>query len=132
MITGLYAALLALIQIKLTFGVVKLRRGKKVSIGDGGDDELARRIRVHGNFIETVPITLILMMIAELSGSPFWCLHVLGVAIVGARISHAIGISSGTGHGKFRFYGMLMTINVIIAAALLCLWFAWPLLLPVS
>ena len=47
-------------------------------------------------------------------------IHVLGLAMIGARISHAIGISSGSGHGKFRFYGMVMTVNVIVVSAVLC------------
>jgi len=120
MIIGLYTALLALIQVKLTLDVVKIRRGEKISIGDNANEGLARAIRVHGNFIETVPIALILILIAELSGAPHWMVHVLGVSMVGARISHAIGISTGTGHGKFRFFGMVMTVNVIIAGAILC------------
>lgn len=124
MITGLYAAILGLIQIKLTLDVVKIRRGQKISIGDGGDEALARAARVHGNFIETVPIALILILIAELGEAPFWSIHVLGLAMVAARLTHAIGLSSPTGRGKFRFYGMVMTVNVIVAAALLCLWLA--------
>ena len=119
-ITGLYAGVLALIQIKLTLQVVKVRRGQKISIGEGGDQDLLRTMRAHGNFVETVPIFLILLLIAELSGAPLWSIHLLGVPMVGARVAHAIGISSGTGHGKFRFYGMVMTVNVIAATALLC------------
>lgn len=120
MITGLYATLLALIQVKLTLNVVKIRRGEKVSIGDGDRENLTRMIRVHGNFIETVPIALILILIAELSGAAPWMIHVLGVSMVGARIAHAIGLSSAEAPGKFRFYGMVMTVNVIVLAALLC------------
>jgi len=120
MITGLYAAILALIQVKLTLNVVKIRRGQKISIGDGGDEALARAMRVHGNFIETVPIALILILIAEFSGGPFWALHAFGGALVLGRILHMIGLSSAQAPGKFRFYGMVLTLSVIILAALLC------------
>lgn len=122
MITGFYAAILALIQIKLTFNIVKIRKAHMISIGDDGREDLARSIRVHGNFIETVPIVLILILVAELGGAPFWAIHGLGAAMVGARVSHAIGLGSGTGHGKFRLYGMVMTVNVIVAGALLNLY----------
>ncbi len=131
MISGLYAALFAFVQIYLTMNVVKVRKGQKVSLGDGGHDALQRRIRAHGNFVETVPLALFLMVIAELSGSPLWCIHALGLLMLGARISHVIGITSGMGHGKFRFYGMVATLSVFILGGLLCLWLAWPMLLPV-
>ena len=124
MVTGIYAALLALMQVLLTLRGVAIRRKDHVSIGDGGDETLARRMRVHGNFIETVPIALILILIAELGGAPLWTIHILGVLLTGGRIIHAIGLSSPKGFGKFRFYGMVTTINAIILAALLCLWLA--------
>ena len=129
MVTGLYAAILAFIQYTLILRVVKIRRSEKVSLGDGGHEALQRRIRAHGNFVETVPMALILMIIAELSGAPFWSVHALGLLMVGARVAHVIGINSGTGHGKFRFYGMVTTVLVYMLGALLCLWLAFPVLL---
>ena len=129
MISGLYAALLIVIQKVLILRVVHVRRSKKVSVGDGGHEDLTRRIRAHGNFIETVPMALLLMLIAELSGSPLWCIHILGLMLIGARISHVIGISSSTGHGKFRFYGMVVTMTVFGLGALLNLLLVLPTLI---
>ena len=126
MISGFYAAVFAFIQIFLTLKIVKLRWSEKVSLGDGGHDELARRIRGHGNFTKTVPMVLILMLVAELSGSPFWCLHVLGLLMVGGRVVHYIGMIRGT---SYRVYGMAMTILAFILGALLCVWLALPILL---
>ncbi len=130
MVSGLYAAILALIQIKLTLDIVKIRMGQKVSLGDGGHEDLTRKIRSHGNFIETVPIALALIIIAELSGAPFWCLHALGVVLILGRVLHVIGIRSKKGHGKFRFYGMIFTLLNILLGALLCAWLSLPLILP--
>ncbi len=132
MISGLYAAFFALIQIRFTMNVVKIRRGEKVSIGDGGKDHLLRAVRGHGNFTETVPIFLILLVISEMSGAPFWTIHVLGVLMIAGRLAHYRGLSSGTGHGKFRFYGMVASVAAIASAALLCLWLSVPLLLPAA
>ena len=129
MISGVYAAVFALMQVFLTLRVVKVRRSQKVSLGDGGQEELLRKMRTHGNFVETVPMALILMLIAELSGSPLWCLHVLGLLLLAGRICHVIGISSSTGYGKYRTYGMVMTLGVLILGATLCLWLAWPTIL---
>lgn len=130
MVSGLYAAVLALIQIKLTLDIVKTRRGQKVSLGDGGHEDLGRKIRSHGNFTETVPIALFLIVISELSGAPFWCVHVLGITLLAGRIFHVIGIRTGTGYGKFRFYGMIFTLLSILLGALLCAWLSIPFILP--
>ena len=47
----------------LILRVVKLRREKKISLESGGDEELARAIRCHGNFIESVSIAVIIPII---------------------------------------------------------------------
>ena len=130
MVSGLYAALFVLIQIKFTMNIVKLRHGKKVSLGDGGHEELTRKIRGHGNFTETVPALLLLMVIAELSGAPLWTIHGLGLFMVVARLMHYKGVTTGSSHGKFRFYGMVMTVTLLALGALLNLWLALPVLLP--
>lgn len=128
MVTGLYAALFAVLQVKYTLNIVQLRRGKKVSIGDGGHDVLAHKIRAHANFTETVPIALILMGLAELSGSPFWAIHVLGVVLLIGRLIHYVGLTTGRGYGKLRFYGMVLTVIAILLGAFLNLWLALPIL----
>ena len=63
--TAFYAALLALIQVVLTFSIISYRVNDKISIGSGGNQVLEFKIRCHGNFIETVPITLILLALVE-------------------------------------------------------------------
>jgi hypothetical protein len=132
MITGLYAAIFALIQIKFTLNVAMRRKGAKISLGDGGDDTLNRKIRAHGNFVETVPMALFLMGIAELSGAPFWSIHVLGGLMLIGRILHYSAIVTGTGYGKNRMYGMMLTFLVYVLGAGLCLWLSVPLLIPAA
>lgn len=129
MITGLYTAVLAFLQIVFTLNIVRLRRGNKVSLGDGGHDHILRKIRAHGNFTETVPLALILMILAELSGSPLWCIHVLGLMLIAGRTLHYAGITTGKGYGSLRFYGMVLTLSVYLLGGLLCLWMAVPFLL---
>ena len=67
-----YAALLALMYIYLAIRVMMARRDAGVSIGSGGNRMLERRIRVHGNFAEYVPIALILLVLMEMRGSAPW------------------------------------------------------------
>ena len=55
---GLYVGLMILMGIVLQIRVIRLRRSKLIGIGDGQDKELARAIRVHGNFAENVPVGL--------------------------------------------------------------------------
>ena len=81
--TPLYAALLALLFVRLSLGVIRLRRSEKISLGDGGDGgdrKLMRAQRVHANFAEYVPFALILMALAEAQDASIWLVHGMGVA----------------------------------------------------
>lgn len=69
MISSFYAAILALLIVWLSLRVIKLRRIKKVRLGDGGEPELQVAIRAQGNATEYVPISLILLVLLELSGA---------------------------------------------------------------
>lgn len=115
-ITPLYASVLALIYVALSFRVIGVRRAGRISLGDGGDDELARRIRVHGNFAEYVPFALILMMLMELQGRSLYALHFIGISLLVGRLLHAFGIS--TRQGMPRVAGMVLTFTALIAGAL--------------
>ena len=58
MVSALYAVLGALLLVKFSFDVVRLRTQYHVGYGDGGFSELQVAIRVHGNAVEYVPIGL--------------------------------------------------------------------------
>ena len=113
-ITGFYASLLALVFFVLTIGVVKQRRANAVSLGDGTVDDLQKAIRAHGNFIEYVPICLILLAIAELNTSLVALLHFAGAVLLAGRVLHAYGIIKSSGASKPRIYGMLCTFLVML------------------
>ena len=70
LITPLYAALAAVILIVLALRVIGARRSRRVAIGDGADEDLARRIRAHGNFAEYTPLALVLILLLELGRAP--------------------------------------------------------------
>lgn len=118
MTTALYAALLGLMFVVLSIQVIKQRRRFQVGIGTKGELTLERAIRVHGNFAEYVPFALLLMFLAEYSGlSPLY-LHVLGLALLLGRLSHAYGVSQLKEQLQFRVFGMVLTFSVISLAAL--------------
>lgn len=92
-ITSLYAAIFGIILIAITFrvGIVRARTG--LSFGDGGDEMLLRRIRSQANFLEHVPITLILMSLTEMNGASAVYLHSLGGLLLIARITHYLTLN---------------------------------------
>jgi uncharacterized protein len=119
--TTLYAALLALFYLALAINVIRTRGSAGVSLGDGGDLLLQRRIRAHGNFAEYVPIALILMVLAEIAGTATVLIHGLGLALVVGRAMHAFAMSSLTIRPVARVGGMVLTFAVIASAAITCL-----------
>ena len=120
-VTPIYAGLLAVLFIALSARVIARRISAHVSLGDGGDALLMRRIRVHGNCAEYAPFGVLLLAVAELSGAaPLW-LHLCGVALVAGRISHAIGLGSDPEVSALRRLGMVATFAALGVLALLCL-----------
>jgi uncharacterized membrane protein YecN with MAPEG domain len=107
-LTAIYASILAIIYFGLTVLVVKERRAGKVSLGDGSID----------NFIEYVPICILLLLIAEINGSHDILLHIFGVALVLGRLSHWRGILANK-PGLPRIAGMLLTFAALLGLAIL-------------
>ena len=120
-LTGLYAALCALIILALALRVIVLRWSTKTGIGDGGDRTLSKAIRVHGNATEYVPLALILMLIAELGGASGALINGCGIALVAARLAHAYGLSVSAGASIGRMLGTVVTFAVILVLAVACL-----------
>lgn len=121
-ITGLYAGLLAIVGLALTFHAGSGRAKTGISLGTGSSDLLLERVRRHANFIETVPIALILLAVLESSGKSAVTLHVLGSTLLVARIIHPFGLSATDMKKMPRFIGMLLTILVIFVSACMAIW----------
>ncbi len=120
-ITPIYAALLTLLYLWLSYRVVQMRGSAKVSLGDGGDRILERRIRAHGNCAENAPIGLILMLMMELSGAPAVAIHGAGLLLLVGRLAHAAALSSPTPQFLLRTVGMGLTylMQGLVAVGLL-------------
>ncbi len=120
-ITPYYAAVLALLFIILSVRTIKSRREHKVAIGDGGEKSILRASRVHANFSEYVPLTLLLIAMLEIQSYSDWVIHSLCIALLAARIAHAYGVSQTNENFKFRIFGTATTINIIAICAFLLL-----------
>jgi len=121
-ITPVYAGILALLYLFLAASVIRQRRRRSVSVGDGGDATFLRTIRAHGNFAEYVPIALILMAFAELLGINSPMLHAIGGLLLIGRISHGWCFLFTERNLKARVAGMVMTLSSIALGAIACLW----------
>lgn len=117
MVSALYASLSALLIVRLSLSVIKLRRKNRVRIGDGGNEELQLAIRTHANAIEYIPVALLLLMALEINGAPKILIHALGATLLTGRVLHAIGFP--VGDLKKRVLGMQITIYLLIGLAIL-------------
>lgn len=121
-ITGIYAALCALLIIILAVRVMLRRREKRIGIEDGGDHELRKRIRVHANAVEYVPIALILLLVVELNQTQPMLIHAFGIALIVGRVLHAFGLSKTSKVSFGRAVGMLLSLLTIVGMAVFLLW----------
>ena len=122
--TLLYTALLALFALFLSFkaGGIRGKAGISVLFGNPVNMELAEKVRRHQNFLEYVPMILILMGAIELSGGSTLWLHGFGIVLVLSRIMHAIGLRHDNMGHPGRMVGMIGTIGVTVVAAGYGLW----------
>jgi uncharacterized membrane protein YecN with MAPEG domain len=111
--TAVIASILALMFIKLSLGVIDLRRKNKISLGAGGVDALDRAIRAHGNFSEYVPLGLFLIGALELNGAPLEIVGVLGLLLIAGRYFHAKGIHEPPPNFTNRVRGMKLTFAAL-------------------
>lgn len=118
-ITTLFALPLIAIWAALWMGVTASRGPLNCSIGDGGNPDLLLKIRRHGNFIEWVPFTLLLMILAEAQGtSPAWLYAAGGLLLLG-RIAHPFGLKIDNAGHPLRYLGNvpnLLAVAILFAA----------------
>ena len=120
-LTPLYAALLGLVLLVLSGRVIAAVRAKGVMLGDGDDPGHLALIRSQGNFIEYVPMALILIGFAEAGGASDAWIHGLGGTLLLARVLHPIGMSPDPKPNPFRFVGTVATLLVLLVSSVLLL-----------
>lgn len=121
MITLLYAALCTLLVLVLAGRVMARRMSHKIGLGDGGDPELARRVRAHANAVEYLPLALLLLGGMELNGYPDTVIHAFGAALLASRALHAWGLSRHSGRSAGRLYGTALTLLLMVSMSVLAI-----------
>ncbi len=117
-VTALYAGVCALLLLVFAAQISRYRMRFRVGLGDGGNADLARAIRVHGNAVEWMLPMLLLMLIAELNHTSHMLLHICGAAFVLARIAHAVGLGRRSGESPGRKLGTVVSWTVIVVLAI--------------
>lgn len=125
-ITPLFAAIFGLMFIVLSFSVIRIRFGEKISTGHADHRGLEKAVRIHANFAEYVPLALLLMWFVESislsSGLVFW----LGCILLLARVAHAIGMQNPRQFLVLRQIGVLATFAVIATCCINLVWWYLP------
>ncbi len=117
-ITTLYAGVLGLILIGVSFPAGMLRGKLNISVGDGGNPDLLLAMRRQANFVEWVPFALILIGALELDHVRPVAVHILGATLVFARLFHAFGIKKDNMKVPARFIGAMGTMLIVLVASI--------------
>lgn len=123
-ITALFAGLLTIFALVLSgyAGGFRGKSGISILFGSPENMELAERVRIHQNFLEYVPLALIMMGLIEINGGNTTFLYVFGVFLVISRIAHAIGLKHDNMAHPGRVIGAGGTALMSLVAAIYAIW----------
>ncbi|SLN14783.1 Inner membrane protein YecN [Pseudoruegeria aquimaris] len=123
-ITSFYAGLIVLLYLVLCARVILYRRANLISLGDKGDKNLLKRMRVQSNCAEYAPLGLILLLLLEAGAAAPWLLNLLGLMLLSGRVLHAIGMGRTPQILLLRQIGMGLTLAMLAISASLAVAFA--------
>lgn len=123
-ITLTYASAFALFALVLSFraGSFRGKAGVSILFGEPANMELAERVRVHQNFLEYVPMLLIVMAAIEANGGSNMFLYIAGDLLIISRIAHAMGLKHDNMAHVGRLIGAGGTALITLAAGAYGLW----------
>jgi len=109
-ITAWAALICGIFYLLQTVQTIKARRASGVSIGDGDDKILIRRMRGQANAIEQMPLALIALFLAETLGGSAWILAPFAAIFTVSRIAHGYAFGWLEHNAPLRMYGMIGTL----------------------
>lgn len=116
-VSALYAGLHGLLAVVLANFVLHIRLKGENAPAWQADAAL----RVQANFIENVPIALLLLLILEIQGVQSLLLHGCGAALFVLRLLHAFGLGRYEGANYPRLIGAQGTFALIAIMAFGCI-----------
>ena len=120
-ITALYAAIFGLLFVALSVRTLRVRGRLGILVGDDGNPQMLRAVRVHANFAEYVPFALLLIYFVEIGGASGRLIHAVCLCLLAGRLAHAYGVGQLHENLRFRVFGMAMTFGAIVVAAAILL-----------
>ena len=112
-----------LLLIYLSVHVGQVRTKLKINLGDGGNPEMTKAIRAHGNYTEYAPAALVGFLALAAVGANAAIIHGLGAFFLFARVAHMLGLGLGV-WPQGRFVGTLCTMLTLLVTAGLLIYFA--------
>ena len=120
LVTLWYAGAMGLLSVVLANYVLYVRlRAKTVPRWQPNAAE-----RVQANFVENVPLSLVLLLVVELAGAAAGFVHGCGIALVVLRVLHAWGLARNEGANYPRLIGAQGTFVLISVLAMAALYLA--------
>ncbi len=107
----------ALINIWLSIRCGQVRTAEKVSVGDGGNDKLIRRMRAHANFNENTPLVLVMIAALEFAHPASAALAAVAGTFMLGRVAHGLGMEGGS-FGVGRIIGTIITLLTQLGLAI--------------
>ncbi len=117
-ITLLYAGLLGLVAVGLMMAVGRARAATGINTGDGGNDDLIIPMRSQANFVEFVPLALILIGMLEMNGVSATAIHALCAVLLVARLCHAFGFTAAHPTHVLRSVGAVGSMLSLVVASI--------------
>lgn len=117
-VTLIYAGVLGLMAVALANLVLYVRLRPTTEAHWRAD----ATVRVQANFVENVPLALVLLLLLELAGTAHTVLHGLGGALVFCRFAHAWGMSRVAGANYPRLIGAQGTFLLLSIMSVALLW----------
>lgn len=118
-ITVFYTGIAVLLYTAMSFYVIKGRFKYRVSLGDGGHEDLQKRVRAHANFAELAPFLILILYFMEITGGlNTYLLHLFGILFIASRIIHFGTISGLLTFPMARQVSMVTTFLLLIIGGL--------------
>lgn len=120
-ISLLITAVFVLMSIPMSIAVGVRRAKTGIQLLHGDDQQLLRLMRAHANFVEYVPLALLALIAAELSGVASWLIWLCGGILLLARLIHYFGLRAAE-DSKGRAIGAGLTTLAMLVSAGAALW----------